>query len=136
MIGRGLTFPILILEVQEALTKNRAEHLEIVEEAQKGFRKKVIDGLDAALKDARDGVRFCTSLQLQMPQSHTREFDNAIEYLGAIKRAAEATGSPLTIALSADEYERFVRNKWDWMQGFAASSAMYSAKAQKMYEAM
>ena len=32
------------------------------------------------------------------------------------------------IEITADEYERFVRNNWDWMDQFRSSNSPYSKK--------
>ena len=134
MFGRGQNFPVPISKIREALQKNRAEHLEIVEEAQEGFKKKVIEELARALEDAKNGVRYQTTLNLQMPQSQLREFDNAIDFLEDVEKGLKLTGQPPVVQMTSEEYERFVRNKWDWMQNFVATSSRYSAKAQALYE--
>lgn len=137
MLGKGQKFPILIAEVREALKKNREEHIEIVEEAQAGFKELVVKKLDEALSDAKKGKRYITSLNLHMPESHLREFDNAIDFLESIEKAAKIAGEENpTIEMSSEEYERFVRNKWDWMRNFTASNARYSAKARELTEAL
>ncbi|MDP2728464.1 MAG: hypothetical protein Q8P59_13100 [Dehalococcoidia bacterium] len=125
------TYTFLASEIVEALKKNRAEHQEIVEEAQKGFEEKVILELKKALADAKAGRAFRTLLGLDMPRSYLREYDNAIDVLEATQRAGT-----VEIDLTADEYERFVRNRWDWMMGFATLNSKYSAKAQKMSQEM
>ena len=125
----GRTFKILIEEILTALHKNKEEHIKILEESQKGFRVAVIADLDKALREAKEGIRYKTQFSHEMPRSHTREFDNAIDLLGALQRSGETT-----IDLTADEYERFVRNNWSWSGQFIRGSSAYSATAERLVE--
>ena len=125
MIGRdyGRTYTVNISELLDTLKKNRDEHVEIVVEAQANFRKEAILRLDAMLADAKEGRHIRTTLGLTVPSIHTDAFDNAIGLLEMTSRA----GQP-TIEITSDEYERFVRNVWDWSRDFSLSNSCYSDK--------
>jgi len=125
MIGRGhgRTYKVNIITLLTHLKKNRDEHVEIVEEAQAAFRKLAIEKLDAMLADAKSGKNIRTSLGLKVPTIHTDAFDNAIGILEMTQEAGETT-----IEIDAGEYERFVRNCWEWSETFSTSNSGYSNK--------
>ena len=120
-IGRGRTYKVKIDTLLGHLKTNRDEHVEIVEEAQAEFRRLAIEKLDGMLADARSGKGISTSLGLKVPTIHTNAFDNAI---GLLEMTAEA-GEKI-IEIDSGEYERFVRNCWEWTDQFRASNAGYS----------
>jgi hypothetical protein len=125
MIGRGhgRTYKVNIEDLLTSLKKNRDEHVEIVEEAQAAFRDMAIKRLDSMLRDAKSGKGIRTRLGLDVPSIHTDAFDNAIGLMEMTQRAGETT-----IEIDSGEYERFVRNNWEWTQEFTASNARYSNK--------
>ena len=121
--GHGRTYKVKIETLLGHLRKNRDTHVEIVEEAQTEFRRLAIERLDAMLKDAKSGKGIRTNLGLKVPTVHTDAFDNAI---GIMEMTAEA-GEEI-IEIDAGEYERFVRNNWEWTQEFRASNSGYTNK--------
>jgi hypothetical protein len=125
MIGRGhgRTYKVNIETLLGHLRENRDEHVEIVEEAQANFRKLAIQKLDMMLADARTGKPIRTKLGLDVPSVHTDAFDNAIGLLEMTMEAGEKT-----IEIDAGEYERFVRNNWEWTEEFRFSNRTYSSK--------
>ena len=125
MIGRGhgRTYKVNIKELVETLKTNRDEHVGIVEEAQSEFRKEFISRLDDMLADARSGKAIDTHIGMDIPSIHTAAFDNAIGLMEMTMRADETT-----IEIDAHEYERFVRNRWEWTQAFRSSNSAYSNK--------
>jgi hypothetical protein len=125
MIGRGngRTYKVNIKELVDTLKKNREEHVEIVEEAQAAFREEFISRVDAMLEDAKSGKPISTHVGLVVPSIHTSAFDNAIGLMEMTMRADETT-----IEIDAGEYERFVRNNWEWTDKFRASNSGYSNK--------
>ena len=122
-IGRGRTYKVKIDTLLGHLKKNREEHVEIVEEAQAAFRAKVITRLDAMLAAAKNGEKINVKVGLRVPTKHTDAFDNAIGLLEMTQKAGEDT-----IEIDAGEYERFVRNNWEWTDDFRHSNAGYSKK--------
>ncbi len=125
MIGRGhgRTYTVNIKELVDTLKKNRDKHVGIVEEAQEEFRKLAIEEIERALADAKSGKKIVTRLSLEVPSIHTDAFDNAIGLMEMTMRAKETT-----IEIDAHEYERFVRNNWEWTQQFRDSNFAYSNK--------
>jgi hypothetical protein len=125
MIGRGhgRTYKVQISELVETLKKNRDAHVEIVEEAQSAFRKLAIEKLDLMLQDAKSGKGIKTRLGLDVPSVHTDAFDNAIGLMEMTMRAGETI-----IEIDAGEYERFIRNNWEWTNEFVTSNRRYSNK--------
>lgn len=127
MIGQnihGRTFPVLIEKLLDHLKKNRNEHQEIVEEAQVAFRNRAIKEMDRMIAQAKKGEEIVMRVNLTVPTIHLKEYDNAIGILGMTKEAGETT-----VEITADEYDRFVDNNWDWTRNFATSNAPYSRKA-------
>ena len=122
-IGHGRTYKVKIESLLTHLKKNRDEHVGIVEEAQAEFRKLAIKKLDVMLEDATSGKRIRTSLGLKVPTIHTDAFDNAIGLLKMTKEAGEEI-----IEIDSGEYERFVRNNWEWTQQFTDSNRAYSSR--------
>jgi len=123
-MGRGgRTYKVLISDLLTSLKKNRDEHLAIVEEAQAKFRELAIAELDTMLADAKSGKGISMRLSLVMPTQHTDAFDNAIGLMEMTAKAGETM-----IEIDADEYERFVRNNWEWSEKFRASNSGYSSR--------
>lgn len=125
MIGRGhgRTYKVKISTLLEHLKRNREDHIGIVEEAQAAFRKKVIARLDAMLAEAKGGSKINISVGLRVPTRHTDAFDNAI---GLLEMTAEANVE--TVEIDSGEYERFVRNNWEWTDEFRTSNRSYSTR--------
>lgn len=122
-IGRGRTYKVKVETLLGHLRRNREEHQEIVEEAQVAFREQAIKRLDAMLADAKTGKNIRTKLGLTVPSIHVDAFDNAI---GLLEMTAEADES--IIEIDSGEYERFVRNNWEWSRDFITSNRAYSDK--------
>jgi len=122
-IGRGRTYKVKIDTLLGHLKKNREEHVGIVEEAQAAFREKVIARLDRMLTSAKAGEQINVEVGLRVPTRHTDAFDNAIGLLEMTKEAGEDT-----IEIDSGEYERFVRNCWEWTGVFAESNRGYSSR--------
>ncbi len=121
--GYGRTYKVKINELLEHLKKNRDEHVDIVIEAQAAFKKATIEKLEQMLELARSGKPISMALGLTVPTVHTDAFDNAIGILEMTARAGEEV-----IEITSDEYERFVRNRWEWTEKFRHSNAGYSSR--------
>jgi hypothetical protein len=90
-----------------------------VDRAQIRYREKVIEELEARLTAARDGKPIDISIfaRMPIPRSYAAEYEQAIEEL------RWHTGE--TIELSSRDFARFVLDKWEWAQQFAASNMVY-----------
>lgn len=93
-------------ELLEKLIANRDGHRALFMKAQDGYRKAVIEALDKALKDAREGREYRVYIALQAPEDHTEDYDTVI--------------SMLTMSVDADieieqlDFQCYVRDKWQW----------------------
>jgi hypothetical protein len=103
----------------ERLKQNRDEHRAIFERAQSVYREKVIEELDRALDDAKNGRKILRFLNLPEPEDHTREFDTAIQML-----EWDTSG---TVELTRRDFARYVQNEWEWRASFSANTESYSA---------
>lgn len=103
----------------ETLRANKAEHRSIFERAQRGYRTKVIEVLDARLESARSGGPINTYIGLTEPKDFTAEYDAVIAEL-------EWSGkSESVIDLDQREFRQLVLNQWDWMDQFSATNSVY-----------
>lgn len=103
------------------LTTNREKHTQIFEEAQVGYRKRVIDELDALLAKAKRGERVPSYWRLQAPVNQTPEYDRAILML--------QMSVDDQVTLSAQDFESYVMDRWAWKKQFLASNKSYSVTA-------
>jgi hypothetical protein len=106
------------------LKKNRKAHHDIFIEAQKGFRKVVIDELEKRLGLARDGKRIDQYLRLPEPVDHTRDYDRVISMLEMDLNE--------TVDLSETDYSQYVMDDWDWKRQFLGTNRAYSVTAAKL----
>ncbi len=105
--------------LMETLDVNRAEHRVIFEKAQAAYREKVIEALDRALDDAKNGRELRTYIHLPVPEDHTDDFDRAIQMM------QWAVGDE--VELDEDDFQCYVQNQWGWRASFAANTQSYVA---------
>ena len=105
------------------LQKNRDAHHAIFLEAQKGFRKTVIQELEKRLELARAGKRVDQYLRLPEPVDRTRDYDRVISML-----KMDLTD---TVELSETDYSQYVMDDWEWKREFLGTN-QYSLKAAKL----
>jgi len=103
------------------LTKQRSRHLKIVQEAQKGYRKRAIELLTQKLKALKANKAVDPNVRLNVPTSNLDVIDMAIEMIQM------SIGD--TVTLSEREFQCYVRGKWDWEHQFLLSNAAYSVSA-------
>lgn len=111
-------------EVLAALRTNRADHEETYREAVEGYRRKSEEVLVQKLEALRAGKRVDMSFNLREPQHQLKTFDRIIRML--------EMSVDEELELTETQFSSYVMNEWDWMHGFAAGNAMYSAKATAM----
>ena len=104
---------VLLKKIKE----NRETHRSTFLKAQQGFRKAVINKLEEVLKNARNGVRFETSLGLPVPQDMTKEYDMIISMLEL------SVDHRMTI--SQGEFKQYVLDQWSWKGGWETSNSSY-----------
>ena len=108
----------------ELLTKvreNRDRHREIFEKAQEGYRNEVIKQLDRALKDAKEGRKITTYIQLTAPVDQTKDYDRAISML--------EMSVDDEIKLSEKDYADLVLDDWAWKGQFVLTNSRYTNMA-------
>lgn len=111
------TVKVKKVELLSALQKNRESHRSLFLKAQEGYRKAVIDELDGMLDEAKAGKRIRRSVTLIEPIDQTREYDRAIAMLGM--------SVDDVIELSAEEFNNYVRDEWDWSAKVFGSNTQY-----------
>lgn len=105
-------------ELLEALEKNRLAHRSIFQEAQIGYRKKAIELLDKALRDARDGREIKTFIQLQAPIDQTSDYDRAIKM---IEMCVDDV-----VEIDEKDFACYVMDDWSWKKQFLTTNAFYT----------
>jgi len=116
-----MTVKVNRLDVLIALRKNRAEHQDIYKEAIEGYIKGIKTFLANRLRDIEDGKMPNMYFSLSKPEHQLKAFDRVINMLSMSKEEE--------IVLTESQFSAYVMNEWDWMFSWAASNAIYSAKA-------
>ena len=108
-------------ELLEILKKNRQSHRTMFEKAQKGYRKEAIRLLDEALKDAREGRKVKTFIQLDAPIDQTEDYDVAIKM---VEMSVDGN-----IELSEQDFKCYILDQWHWRQICLTTNSFYAGKA-------
>jgi hypothetical protein len=106
------------LEVLKKLQENRDGHRDIFEDALEGFHTAVVAQLTQALKDAKAGKKYTTSIHLPQPMDHTRDYDRCIAMLDM--------SLDEELELTSVEFAQFVLDDWGWKGDFITTSANYT----------
>ena len=114
-------------EVLDKLRENREEHMTIIVEAQKGYRKEAIKLFSDKLTSLKAGEKVDVSFHLPMPASYVDEFDNAIQML--------EMSVDEEVELTDDEFKCYIRNKWTWQTRFLEANSSYSGIANTLSNA-
>lgn len=123
----------VVVNVRELLSKmrdNREEHQRIYLEALEGYKHKCISMLESRLKEAKstDGI-VSMGFRIEKPVSYVEQYDTVIEMLEWTTEA--------TIEVTMEEFNAWVRDRWDWQRGFLTSNSLYSSSATlKMQDLM
>jgi hypothetical protein len=113
------TITVLKNDLIETLKANRDAHRDMFLRAQTAYRAKMIEELDRALDEAKNGGTIRRSFALPVPEDHTDDFNTAIQML--------EWHQGKTADLSQHEFMNYVENNWGWRQSFAANTASYLA---------
>jgi len=109
-------------DILKILIKNKKEHLKIVKEAQSGYRKKMIKLLKEKLNDLSDGKEVSSrDFYLSTPVHHIDDYDRTIEMLNLCVDEE--------IELSEGDFQKYIRNQWQWRDNFLLSNSAYSRTA-------
>ena len=107
-------------DLLDTLRSNRDEHRSMFIKAQEKYREAMIEELDRALQEAREGGRIQRAFALPIPEDHTDDFDTAIEML--------EWDQGKTVELSQRDFLTYVKNDWGWQASFAATTQSYLAQ--------
>jgi hypothetical protein len=103
------------------IAANRTRHIAAHETALAGWKVKQVEAIkkaaDKALKLARAGKQAMLHLALQKPTSYVEHYDRV---LGMLRLSKDDM-----VKLGAEDYDRYVRDQWEWRQVFAQSMSMY-----------
>ncbi|HDY87689.1 MAG TPA: hypothetical protein ENH82_06160 [bacterium] len=102
------------------LIVNRDSHRAEFLKAQKGFREEVIEQLDEALQDARNGKRINTCFKLPAPVDQTSDYDTAIEMLDWVVDDE--------IELTQQAFRQYILDDWHWKTDWTVSNSAYMAR--------
>ncbi len=109
-------------DLLSTLQANRDEHEKEFTEADAAYRKVVAKELQRRLLLVESGAEFDLFFRdLVQPKSHVDDFDTAIEMLEWHRQS--------DITLSREEFKKYVRNEWDWLENFKALHAGYTTAA-------
>ena len=106
-------------ELAARLTTNRAKHLADYETAIAGWRQQARAALLGKVAELEAGGNPSLDIPLRMPESHTGDYDTALDMLGMSVEAE--------IMISAPDFKRYVRDEWPWSGSFSLTNSQYSA---------
>lgn len=115
-----------ITTIVEALERNREEHIQVVKEAEEGYRKKAIKVVEDILAQLKAGKAINTNTNLHRPESHVDDFDRAIRMLRLSTQSE--------IELDERQFDAYVRNQWNWGRQFLQANASYSERAMRLMD--
>lgn len=104
--------------LQEALKVNLEQHKKDFMEARDGYEKEVVKELGRILTLAKEGKEFCHSIDLETPYDHSNDYESVITML--------EFSEDDEFEISAQEFNCYVRDEWNWSHGFKNMSASYS----------
>lgn len=114
-------------DLLEVLRANRETHREVYEEALGKYRDKLIGKLrheveklerDDRWNELAEGGAPKVTIDLPVPEDHTKEYNRAISMLEMDTRDE--------IELEDYEFTQFVEDEWDWKRRWAANTASYT----------
>ena len=117
----GLELNFAVLQVREALEKNRITHEKIFKEAEDGYKRKLKQELENKLGELVLGKLPQSNSSLVRPTNNLEEYDAAIEML---KLTTDAT-----IKLTQEQFNCYMRDKWSWKSSFLTTNSLYSSTA-------
>ena len=104
----------------EILRANKAKHVEVFEEAVKGWKRHVLEVLNEKEKLIRSGrLPKTLALSLPAPENRARDYDRVIGMLELHQGD--------TFTLPEQEYSWYVDDNWDWKRRWTVSNSGYAA---------
>ena len=113
-------------QLLKTLRENREKHLEILKETKENYWKTIEADLKNQLKKVSKKVEQNSPMKSfnffrSIPVDFCKEYDKAISML--------EWNVEEEVELDQIEFERYVRDNWDWKKQFLASNSSYSATA-------
>ena len=108
-------------EILKVLRQNRIEHKSIFVEAVDGYKKQALQTLEQHVADIKAGKVQRVSVQLPVPEEHTKDYDRAIKML--------EMSVDKEIMMSEHSFREFIMDDWSWKRQFLAANSTYSSKA-------
>lgn len=115
-------------DLVETLTKNRAEHRKVFEEAVAGYRKKSIELLEEHLERIKEGSLVRVYVSLPAPSDHTDDYDRALKML--------EWSLDDEIQIDEQTFAELVMDDWSWKREFYTTNSVYSAIADRAAQAL
>ena len=104
------------------LRENREHHRAIFEEALEGYRTRAVKELEAHVERIKIGKVERVSVNLPVPEDHTRDYDRVIRMLEM--HLADQ------VVLDEHTFQNYVEDDWSWTRQFLMSSSPYSQRAE------
>lgn len=110
--------------VLQRLEANRTGHAERVRKARDIYQMRVVGELEKRLDQAARGEAVDPGFlqYFPIPQDYTKEYDRVIDRL--------QTSLGDEVELTDDEFNRWMRDEWDWTNRFIGSTATYLVEEQ------
>ena len=108
------------LELERIVQINRDKHGAEYAEAFSGYRMACISALEANLEAFRAGKAERIFINEHPPEDHTKDYERVLRML-AMSTEAEVT-------LSAESFEHYVLDDWQWRRVWSATNAKYLSK--------
>ncbi len=117
---RGLhnTFKYPVSELLTAVTDNREQHIKDYDEAIINYKKILVEELEKTLALAKEGEKVDHDLRLRKPESHEKEYNQAISMLKMT--------SDTEIEIDGNVFAQLVMDEWDWQHSFSSNTRSYS----------
>ena len=106
----------------DIVKKNRDEHVELLKEANTGFKQQCISELSSKLeeyKDMDESNPVGLSVLKNPPNDYTHRYEEAIAMLELTK--------DVTIKVTPEQFKSLVLNKWEWSRNFYVANSIYSS---------
>lgn len=110
----------------EIITKNRAEHHAIFEEACISYAKMMEQELETRLKEIRSGKKIVRITAMAIPEDHTADYDRVLKMLDLTIDSE--------IVLQERDVAMYIMDDWQWKRNFMVQNSMYSATARRYLE--
>lgn len=105
----------------DTISANRDEHRAIFEEAVDGYKKKLLEELDAYIERIKHNELIYVSIHYPRPDDHTKDYERVLSMLD--------NTTEMEIELSESQYSSYVLDEWGWSGAFYTTNSSYSKLA-------